>query len=149
MIARYGDPLADPKKWASKHLQSFSYPPDVHAALPVLGATIYCHPDFWPRYLGWLRLVIARGLAHEIRTNDQCYMPRGQRGNVHLPSMHAFGCAVDLNVADNPRGATRAQSRTRGLQPFSDAFIQSIRNAGLTAGDDFGICDPMHLEGTC
>lgn len=148
MIAAYGDPLKDPAKWAAKNLRSFTYPPDVVAALPVLGATVYCHPDFWPKYLGFLRLVIKRGLQEEIRTNDECYMPRGQRGNVQLPSMHAFGCAVDFNAADNPRGFTRAQAKARGLRPFSDAFIQCIRDAGMVAGDSFLVPDPMHLEYT-
>lgn len=152
MIAKFGNPLkseADRKTFEAKHMGLFVYPDAICNAIPSLGVKLYCNRDFWGVWLRFLNLLIERDLHHEINSNDECFMPRYQRGSTTQLSIHSWGMAADLNPSHNPLGLTRDQAIVRGLKPFSKEFQQAARDAGLICGIDFpGRPDGMHFEAT-
>ena len=151
LISKYGNPMQDQ---ASRHaferlwMQIWMYPDVIRTNIPSLGKSIYINKDFKPFYEKFLLELIRKGLAKEIKTNDECFMPRYIRGyeKQKLLSKHTWGIAVDLNVLDNPLGMSREQAVAKGLKPFSKEFQQVARDCGLQCGYDFGRIDGMHFE---
>jgi hypothetical protein len=81
--------------------------------VPILG-TVTCHRLMLPQLEGALRELQRAGLAHLVNVRDYhyqggCYVPRFKRGSSTSLSMHAWGLAVDINVATNPAGAASRQ----------------------------------------
>ena len=151
LISKYGNPMQDQ---ASRHaferqwMQIWMYPDIIRTNIPTLGKSIYINKDFKPVYEKFLLELIRKGLAKEIRTNDECFLPRYIRGYEaqKLLSRHTWGIAVDLNMKDNPLGMTREQAVKAGLVPFTNEFIQVARDCGLQVGADFKRKDLMHME---
>lgn len=151
LISKYGNPLESEiskRNFELKWMMLWTYPIEISSKIPSLGKGIYINKDFQPQYEKFLRLLIERNLHNEIKTNDECFMPRYIRGyeTQKLLSRHTWATAVDLNATDNPLNVTREQAIAKGLKPFTAEFIQTIRDAGLTAGYDFPRCDGMHIE---
>jgi hypothetical protein len=152
LIAKYGNPMksaADKLTFEKKWMELHVYPENIRKAIPALGEKIYINKDFYSTYIRFLSLLIERNLHGEIHANDECFMPRYQRGSTTQISIHTWGLAVDLNPLDNPIYSTREQCIAKGLKPFTKEFIQAGRDAGLICGADFpGRPDLMHFEGT-
>ncbi len=111
----------------------------VRAEVPVLG-TVMCHRLLIPQLSAALGEIQQRGLTDSIDTRQYggCYVPRfimrNPRRNL---SMHAFGLAVDLNVAGNYYG-------TRGnMDPDVVAIFEKW---GFFWGGRWSTPDPMHFE---
>jgi hypothetical protein len=109
----------------------------VDAHVPVFGL-VRCHRLVVPQLVGALRELVLTGLADELHPAQfgGCYVPRYIAGT-HVPSNHAWGIAVDLNVPENQRG-------TPGR--LSAALIDVFRSWGFRWGGDWSYTDPMHFE---
>lgn len=152
LIAKYGNPMAGPNariEFEKKHMCVYSYPIEIKKAIPVLGPTLYCNKDFVEPYEKALKYLISQGLEGEINENDQCFMPRYQRGSKTMISIHTWAIAIDLNPTNNPIFSTRQQCVDKKLKPFTEKFIQAWRTCGFICGADFkGRPDLMHFEWT-
>jgi hypothetical protein len=149
-IAKYGNPLkskTESIKFQQKFMMLWKYPKLIRDNISALGESIYINKDFKVKYEAFLNELLLRGLHEEITENDQCFMPRYQRGSTTAISVHTWGCAIDLNPSQNPIFHTREQCIAKGLKPFTKEFIQCVRDCGLTSGADFGgRPDLMHIE---
>lgn len=84
----------------------------------------------------------AAGLHTEIKTYDGCYNDRSVRGSSST-SLHAWAAALDLNAATNGMVVGPTPEQRKGS--WSDAFIATMKSAGLFFGGDFiKRADPMH-----
>lgn len=92
-------------------------------SVPILGEVV-CHRVMFPQLIGVLSEIEKEGLGGTIDVPDYhyqggCFNPRLIRGdNPRRPlSMHAWGLAVDINVARNPAGQ-RSQQDPRMVAIF-------------------------------
>ncbi len=97
--------ISPDRSWVSKNIAT--------RKVPILG-TVTCHRLMLPQLEGALRELQRAGLAHLINVGDYhyqggCYVPRFKRGSSTSLSMHAWGLAIDVNVATNPAGAASRQ----------------------------------------
>jgi hypothetical protein len=126
-----GGQLAIDPVWESRHIATES--------VPILG-DVHCNRALFPQLRGALREVVRSGLAHLIKPNEYggCFGPRfANRDPTQGISHHAWGIAIDLDVAENLYGHT----------PTMDPRIVAIfRRWGFTWGGDFLIPDGMHFE---
>jgi hypothetical protein len=83
-----------------------------------------------------LGLLVARGLARELRTYDGCVNIRRMKGGSGY-SMHSWGLAVDFNAGSNPFG---------GPVRFSKGFIKCFAESGFEAGALWNTPDGMHFQ---
>ena len=130
----------------AKYMLIWAVPPDVQAAfkhvrfsaLGTLGfpTRIYCHRLLQPLLEVGLRNLMAKGLAHELKTWDGCYVVRNARG-LNQWSMHAWGLAFDINAATNRLG---------NKPSLSPAFVECFAGVGLTWGGTWKRADGMHFE---
>lgn len=152
LIAKYGNPLegkVQQEMFERSFMEVLKYPSEIAHEIPCLGSSIYINKNFSEKYIAFLRELIKRGLHTEIKENDQCFLPRYQRGSTTVISIHTWGEAVDLNPTQNPIFATREQCVAMGLTPFTKEFTQCVRDCGLITGEDFpGRPDLMHIENT-
>lgn len=70
-------------------------------------------------------LLVARGLAGELKTFDGCFCIRRMKGNSSQYSVHSWGLAVDVNAGDNPFG---------GTPTFSGGFVKCFAECGFEWG---------------
>lgn len=110
--------------------------------VPILG-WVRCHRLMVPQLFGALREIQRTGLAGLIdapdyRASGGCYVSRTIMWDPHNPpSMHAWGLAIDMNVARNPYGRT----------PTQDPRVVGIfKRWGFAWGGDWQIPDGMHFE---
>ena len=105
-------------------------------SVPILGAT-ECHRDLFPPLRAAMQELVDRGLAHLVDADDYggCWAPRTQ-GSEALSS-HAWGIAVDLNVAGNHYGAEPT---------MPEEIVQVMAAHGFTWGGDWPVPDGMHFE---
>ncbi|MBW3578064.1 MAG: M15 family metallopeptidase [Actinobacteria bacterium] len=112
----------------------------VSARLPIFGGVARCHRVMMPQLINALREVEARGLAHLIDRGGYggCWVPRHILFDPNKPlSMHAWGLAVDFNVATNQYGA----------RPTMDGRIVEIfQRWGFGWGGHWSTPDGMHFE---
>lgn len=120
--------------WKEKHPSIFLPP-----TLPF--SRMYVNRILVPVIDKALELLVAKGIASEIKTFDGCWNIRPIRGTENLPkprwSIHSFACAFDLNAARNPLG---------GPTEWSDEFLDTMIEAGFTVGADFKREDGMHFQ---
>ncbi|HEX2149895.1 MAG TPA: M15 family metallopeptidase, partial [Actinomycetota bacterium] len=91
--------ISQDRAWVSRHITTRS--------VPLLGE-VTCHRTMLPQLEGALTEIRDSGLSASIKPGQYagCYVPRFiQRDGSKPLSMHAWGLAVDINVADNPAGA--------------------------------------------
>lgn len=91
--------ISQDRGWVAKHITTRN--------VPLLGQ-VTCHRAMLPQLEGALTEIQNAGLAGSIKPGQfgGCYVPRFiERDGTKPLSMHAWGLAVDINVADNPQGA--------------------------------------------
>lgn len=152
LIKLFGNPLLsaiDRELFEGTHMMALNYPADIRMKIPALGKSVYCNKLIEKPLIATLRELIKRNLHGEIKENDQCFMPRYQRGSKTQISIHTWALAYDLNPTQNPIYATREECIKLGLTPFTPEFVQTWRDMGWVAGEDFpGRPDLMHYEWT-
>ncbi|HWC32055.1 MAG TPA: M15 family metallopeptidase [Actinomycetota bacterium] len=114
----------------------------VEARVPILGR-VTCHRRIVPLVRGALRELVRRGLGRLVDPAQYggCYAPRfiGRDPGAGL-SHHAWGVAIDINVADNPLGAEPTMDRR---------VVRSFERWGFVWGGDFIRPDGHHFEFRC
>lgn len=133
-LQKFGAP-GDPKT-EGKFISVWNLPADLHAAMPVLPARIYCHRLLQVPLENALRNLMARKLTKELRTWDGCYQVRKKRGASSL-SIHSWALAIDLNAAWNAFGKAPT---------LSPAFVQCFLDAGFDWGGTWSKPDGMHFQ---
>ncbi|MGH2734749.1 MAG: M15 family metallopeptidase, partial [Actinomycetota bacterium] len=107
--------------------------------VPLLGE-VTCHRLLIPQLAAALNEIAERGLADAIDPGQYggCYVPRFVDRNPDLPlSMHAFGLALDINVATNQLG-------TAG--DMDPRVVEIFEKWGFVWGGRWSRPDPMHFE---
>jgi len=126
-----GNRLAADPAWQAARLRT--------ERVPLLGV-ITCNKAMFGPLRAALRQLARRGLAHLVRPGEYggCYAPRLIPGDPGPAlSHHAWGTAIDLNVAANPLGA----------RPRQDPRLVAIMaRHGLTWGGRWLTPDGMHFE---
>jgi hypothetical protein len=120
----------DPR-WEAAHIGT--------ARVPLLGA-VRCNRGILPQLRGALREVESEGLGHTVDPAEfgGCYSPRFLLRDPHAGlSHHAWGIAVDINVAANPFGRAPTQDHR---------LVAIFERWGFTWGGRFLIPDGMHFE---
>jgi hypothetical protein len=109
----------------------------VEVDLPVLGRT-RCHALVVPMVEGALAELANAGLTSLVDPADfgGCYAPRLIGTGLGV-SRHAWGVAIDVNVAANPLGGTSRQD---------PRLVAVMRHWGLAWGGEWLRPDPMHFE---
>jgi hypothetical protein len=104
--------------------------------VPIVGVT-ECHRDMFPPLRAAMQELVDRDLAHLVDGDDfgGCWAPRTQ-GSAALSS-HAWGIAVDLNVAGNHYGAEPTMPRE---------VIDVMAAHGFVWGGEWPVPDGMHFE---
>jgi len=143
-LKKYGDPnlLAT----QSKHFIVWEVPADIrqafaHVRFSAVGTIgfpkkIFINKDFQPILEKALRNVIERGLAHELKTWDGCFIIRSKRGLSSL-SLHSWAVAIDVNAFENQL------NQTPKLTP---AFVKCFTDAGCDWGGSWQRKDGMHFQ---
>jgi D-alanyl-D-alanine carboxypeptidase len=105
--------------------------------VPVLGR-VRCNRALLPALAGAMRELEQRNLAGLVDRAGfaGCWSSRLTRGGSGV-SRHAWGAAVDLNVAGNPTGLASAQD---------PRLVQVMERWGFTWGGRWLIPDPAHFE---
>lgn len=111
----------------------------VDAPVPILGR-VTCHRTLIPQLRAALRQVAQEGLGFTINTAQYggCYGPRfiGSVPGGRL-SHHAWGAAIDINVAENAFGTKADQDRR---------LVDIFEGHGFTWGGRWLVPDGMHFE---
>ena len=110
----------------------------VTRSVPILGP-VTCNRRLFPPLRRALRTLERRGLSRLVDRADYagCYAPRRIPGSGSL-SLHAWGLAIDLNAAANPRLRGSRQDRR---------LVRAMEDAGFTWGGRWPtVPDPMHFE---
>lgn len=98
---------------------------------------IFIHKDFMIVLKRAFHALEAVNLHTEIKVFDGCFNIRFVRGSKTVLSVHSWGCAIDLNAAENPLA-------TSGKWP--EAFIETMTSSGVFCGQNWtGRKDPMHF----
>jgi hypothetical protein len=119
------------ERWVAQNIRT--------ARVPRLG-TVRCHRRILPMLRGALQELANRGLAGLIDPGQYggCYSPRFLNRNPAAGlSHHAWGVALDLNVAQNPYGAEPRMDRR---------VVEVFERWGFTWGGRWLVPDAMHFE---
>jgi D-alanyl-D-alanine carboxypeptidase len=119
------------RQWVARNIRT--------ARVPTLG-TVTCHRRIIPMLRGALQELANRGLAGLINPSQYggCYSPRFlNRSPAAGLSHHAWGVAVDINVAQNPYGAEPRMDRR---------VVEVFERWGFTWGGRWLVPDAMHFE---
>ena len=124
-----GNRITPQRDWVAEHVRPES--------VPILGR-VTCHAVMIPQLRAALAEIEASGLAEQIRRDEYagCYYPRFIAGTTRL-SLHAFGIAVDLNVAGNQRGT---------VGEMDPRVVEIFEKWGFAWGGRWSWTDPMHFE---
>lgn len=128
-LSDHGDLVTPDPSWVKEHV--------VTDSIPIIGP-VTGNKLFFPQLKAAMGEVVDRGLAHTIIKSEYggCYFPRFIAGT-HVLSNHAFGLAIDLNVAQNQRGTPGQMDRS---------VVQIFNRWGFTWGGTWAYTDPMHFE---
>jgi hypothetical protein len=124
-----GGRIAPQPGWVSSHIST--------QVMPIIGS-MTCNTAMFPQLRAALDEIVADGLTAAIHPDQYggCYVPRFIAGTTTL-SNHAFGLALDVNVAENQRG-------TVGL--INRQVVSIFQKWGFTWGGTWHFTDPMHFE---
>jgi D-alanyl-D-alanine carboxypeptidase len=105
--------------------------------MPILG-DVTCNVALFPQLRAALRTLVRRGLQHTITSYSGCYARRfANRDPSQAISHHTWAIAVDVNVPQNPYGAT----------PHQDPrLVRVFERSGFIWGGRFVRPDGMHFE---
>lgn len=125
----HGDTVTPDPDWVKEHI--------VTDQVPIIGP-VTANRLFFPQLQAVMGEIIDRGLGHTIIPSEYggAYFPRYIAGT-HVLSNHAFGLAIDLNVAQNERGTVGEMNRT---------VVSIFESWGFTWGGTWAYTDPMHFE---
>ena len=107
--------------------------------VPIIGS-VTCNKVMVVQLRAALEEVVQRGLADRIHPSEYggCYYPRYIAYDpANGLSLHTWGIAVDLNVAENQRGTVGAMDRQ---------VVAIFKKWGFAWGGDWHYTDPMHFE---
>jgi len=107
--------------------------------VPIIGS-VTCNKVMVVQLRAALEEVVQRGLADRIHPGEYggCYYPRYIAYDpANGLSLHTWGIAVDLNVAENQRGTVGAMDRQ---------VVAIFKKWGFAWGGDWHYTDPMHFE---
>ena len=107
-------------------------------SVPILGR-VTCNRRLFAPLRRALRTLEHRGLSSVVDRADYagCFAPRRIPGSGSL-SLHAWGLAIDINAAANPRLGDSRQDRR---------LVRAMEDAGFTWGGRWPtVPDPMHFE---
>jgi hypothetical protein len=110
----------------------------VTRSVPILGA-VTCNRRLFAPLRRALRTLERRGLSSVVDRADYagCFAPRRIPSSGSL-SLHAWGLAIDINAAANPRLGDSRQDRR---------LVRAMEDAGFTWGGRWPtVPDPMHFE---
>jgi D-alanyl-D-alanine carboxypeptidase len=110
----------------------------VTRSVPILGA-VTCNRRLFAPLRRALRSLERRGLSSVVDRADYagCFAPRRIPGSGSL-SLHAWGLAIDINAAANPRLGNSRQDRR---------LVRAMEGAGFIWGGRWPtVPDPMHFE---
>jgi hypothetical protein len=107
------------------------------ARVPILGR-VRCNRVLLPALAGAMGELRQRGLARLVdpKAYAGCWNPRLTRSGSGV-SRHAWGAAVDLNIAGNPTGLASAQD---------PRLVEVMERWGFTWGGRWLVPDPAHFE---
>jgi hypothetical protein len=123
------DSFVQDPAWQAAHLAT--------ARVPILGR-VRCNRALVPALAGAMGELRQRGLARLVdpAAYAGCWNPRLTRSGSGV-SRHAWGAAVDLNVAGNPTGLASAQD---------PRLVEVMERWGFTWGGRWLVPDPAHFE---
>lgn len=123
--------LEQDPQWQREHLEG--------AEVPLLGE-VRCHRRVLPDLVDALGALADRGLGDLVDPDGYrgCHYPRLTRSGDSI-SRHAWGIAVDVNVAANPAGDEGDQD---------PRLVEALAEHGFSWGGDWLIPDPHHFEHT-
>jgi D-alanyl-D-alanine carboxypeptidase len=125
---RYGWLDIDPA-WEREHIDT--------QTVPLLGR-VTCNVSLFPQIRGVIRQLIDEGLAGTIDSYSGCYASRYlNRDPAAGISHHSWGIALDVNVPQNPFGATPNQD---------ERMVKIFEEWGFIWGGRFIRPDGMHFE---
>lgn len=147
---RFGEPGI---QFERKEMGVFIVPEYYSANIPFVPAKIYCNKQmFVPLEVAFYNIV-DRGLSDEIKSWDGCFNVRAIRGSHSLwnkyvkqdrwdlaakyTSVHAWGCAIDINAPWNRLGEKGEMSNELG---------KCFEDAGFLWGKHFSRSDFMHFQ---
>lgn len=119
-----------------KYMILWNLPADINAAIPNLPDSIYTNRLMVAPLEAAFRNLITRGLASQLHSFDGSYSVRLKRGQA-TPSLHSWGCAVDINASTNPFGK-------KGT--MTPEMVQCFKDAGLDWGGEWKRPDGMHFQ---
>ena len=124
-----GDGFVQDPAWRAANLAT--------ARVPILGR-VHCNRALVAALAGAMGELRQRGLARLVDPDAYagCWNPRLTRGGSGV-SRHAWGAAVDLNVAGNPTGLASAQD---------PRLVEAMERWGFTWGGRWLVPDPAHFE---
>jgi D-alanyl-D-alanine carboxypeptidase len=132
LLARYGDPFDF--SFQRTFMELWQVKNDFHW-FP--NQRLFIHKDFKTVLNTAFRALERNELHHEIISCEGVFNQRTVRGSVLTLSLHAWGCAIDLNAHSNPLGSEGN---------WSDDFLQTMRDCDVFCGKDFKRRkDPMHF----
>jgi len=133
LYRRYGDPRSP--GWQNKWMELW----EVKKDFPWFPKrNVFIHKEFKPKLHDALKELEQKGLHKEIKTFDGCFGIRTVRGSKTALSVHSWGCAIDMNAAENGLG-------TAGK--WSTAFLEIMLLNGIFCGQNWvGRKDPMHFS---
>ncbi|HEX2052831.1 MAG TPA: M15 family metallopeptidase [Actinomycetota bacterium] len=130
-IANEDGTISQDRGWVASHITTKN--------VPLLGS-VTCHRVMLPQLEGALSEIRDSGLSAAIKPGQYggCYAPRFIASDAGKPlSMHAWGLAVDINVAENPAGA----------RPRMDPQVVAIfEKWGFRWGGRWSTPDGHHFE---
>src|ERR1035437_1476565 len=139
LLARYGNPVKNPKDFTAKWIIFWEVPQDIRKAIPCLPFHIEINKDIQVPLEKTLRALIAAGLHTEIKKWDGCFVIRNQVGATSI-SRHSWAIAWDLNALLNP---------LKGKVSWTVAFLNIWRiNLWICGADFHSRIDGMHFEWT-
>ena len=141
--------FGDPNKY--KDMVMFDVPPELE--IGVIPKKIYCNKAMIEPIKQAFSNLIHRGHITELKTWDGCFNIRPMRGyekhhesamkagNIDLAitylSVHAWGCAIDVNASWNRLGQTPT---------LSSGFVKCFTDAGFDWGGTWKRKDGMHFQ---
>ena len=108
-------------------------------SVPIIGQ-VTCNKVMLVQLRAALQEVVQRGLADRIHPSEYggCYYPRYIAYDpAQGLSLHTWGIAIDLNVAENQRGTVGRMDRQ---------VVAIFKKWGFAWGGDWHYTDPMHFE---
>jgi hypothetical protein len=131
-VADGGDIRIDPA-WIRRHIAT--------ERVPILGE-VTCNRSFLPPLRATLTAIQRAGLAGLVDPAHYggCFAARLIRGSTSQLSQHAYGAAIDVNVAGNLLGAVPTQD---------PRLVEAFARRGFVWGGDFLLPDGMHFEYGC